>query len=98
MPNIEPDRLITERIRRWTVIGTVSTLIGGLLFFTIDSMLSRALQSQLQVAEDNDFTKMWSHSPIPIKINIYVFSIMNPDEFLGGAKAKLREYGPYTYE
>lgn len=90
--------LMTKTIRRLTISSVLMTIIGGFLYFKFDDLLSGALKSQLQISEDSDFAKMWSKNPFPIKIDVYVFGIENPEQFADGEKAVLKQYGPYTYE
>lgn len=89
---------MTRRVRKLLITSMVMIMIGGFLYFKFVDLLKIAFRTELQINEGNDFTKAWSKNPFPIDINIYVFSIENPEEFSEGAKAKLREYGPYSYE
>jgi len=42
---------------------------------------------------------MWKNPPLNIYLNIYIFNITNPVEFLSGKeKLKLQEIGPYVYQ
>lgn len=89
---------MNKRDRRRALIGLILTFIGGLLYFTFPGLLNSALKSQLQVKEGNDFTKAWNKNPFPISLDVFVFNLENPEEFSSGAKAKLREMGPYSYK
>jgi len=90
---------MTRRVRRWAWIGLACTLIGGLLYLTLPDLIKSGLKSQLQITEEpNEFTKMWTKVPFPAQLSVHLFTITNPDEFTNGAKARLKEMGPYTYE
>ena len=43
-------------------------------------------------------TAKWIDPPVQPKLKIYVFNFTNPEEFLNGAKPKLREVGPYVFQ
>lgn len=89
---------MTKKDRRRVIIGLSLTVIGGLLFFNFQSMLNNALKSQLQVKEGNDFTQAWHKNPFPLGLDVFIFNLENPEEFAAGAKAKLKEMGPYSYK
>lgn len=98
-PNTTPTpTYVTRRVRRMTLLGLAMTLIGGTLYFTFPEFISNALKSQLQIKDGNDFTKAWTKIPFPAQLDVHLFTIENPDEFVEGAKAKLKELGPYSYE
>lgn len=40
---------------------------------------------------------MWKTIPLPVYLKFYLFNITNADQLAQGAKAQLREMGPYTY-
>jgi hypothetical protein len=42
--------------------------------------------------------KFWRDSPVPVYISIYVFDLINQNEFLNGAKPKLIQRGPFVYK
>ena len=63
------------------------------------NILKRILRSQrLALREGEDTTQKWIDPPVTPLIRFYFFNVTNPDDFLEGAKPKLVEVGPYTYE
>ena len=48
--------------------------------------------------EGDEATQSWISPPVTPLIRFYFFNVTNPDDFLEGAKPKLAEVGPYTYE
>ena len=48
--------------------------------------------------EGEDTTQKWIDPPVTPLIRFYFFNVTNPADFLEGAKPKLVEVGPYTYE
>lgn len=92
-------QLITRRVRRILLASTGLMLTGSLLSYYFPIFIDNTLRDQLQIQEEgNDFTRAWSHNPFPLYMSVYVFGLENADEFGDGAKARLREYGPYVYE
>lgn len=41
---------------------------------------------------------MWEVTPFPLKFNVYIFAINNPEEVQNGGNPVVREIGPYVYE
>ena len=42
--------------------------------------------------------EQWFSATVPVYTKFYLFSVLNPEEFLNGTeKMKLREMGPYTF-
>ena len=63
------------------------------------NILKLILRSQrLALREGEDTTQKWIDPPVTPLIRFYFFNVTNPDDFLEGAKPKLVEVGPYTYE
>ena len=53
---------------------------------------------RLALKEGDETTQSWISPPVTPLIRFYFFNVTNPDDFLEGAKPKLAEVGPYTYE
>lgn len=95
---IDETKILRRRIRRYGTIASAITSIGGLIFVGFPMLVDTGLKSQMQIKEGNDITKNWEDVPLAITIKIHIWNIENPDEFANGAKAKLREIGPYYWK
>ncbi|KAL6433334.1 hypothetical protein ACFW04_006477 [Cataglyphis niger] len=53
----------------------------------------------LQMVPHSLLFSMWKKPPLNIYLNVYIFNITNPVEFLSGKeKLKVQEIGPYVYQ
>lgn len=53
----------------------------------------------LQMKPHSFLFSVWKKPPIDVYLNIYIFNITNPVEFLGGKeKLKVEQIGPYVYQ
>lgn len=94
---INEKHVIKKRVKRYATIGGFMTSIGGLIFFIFPLLLDAGLKSKMVLEEGNEFMKNWEKTPLKITIKVYVWNIENPIDFANGAKAVLKEKGPYYY-
>ncbi|CAG2112635.1 unnamed protein product, partial [Medioppia subpectinata] len=89
-----------QRIKTNAKRGGLLAGIGGLIVIGFPMLVSTGMNSPVgfQIKEGNVITSAWLDVPLPIYNAIYVWNIENPAEFRRGAKAKLREMGPYVYK
>ncbi|TGZ46958.1 scavenger receptor class B member 1 [Temnothorax longispinosus] len=60
---------------------------------------SMILEYNLQLKPHSLLFSIWQQPPLNIYLNVYVFNITNPVEFLSGKeKLKFEEIGPYVYQ
>ena len=79
------------------IFGFLLTGLGVFFTFIFPFCLDLTFR-QLMVLKQNSFvTDMWKDIPIAIPINFYVFHLENPNQFLRGAKPKVKEVGPYRF-
>merc|ERR1712012_170467 len=73
-------------------------MIGILCYLYIFALSSTAYAKEL---DHNDLTEHtlahWIDPPVHPVLNIYMFNLTNPDEFLQGAKPRYDEIGPYVF-
>ena len=56
------------------------------------------LFQQMSIVNGTAAYEQWFSATVPVYTKFYLFSVLNPEEFLNGTeKMKLREMGPYTF-
>lgn len=79
--------------------GCVLALIGTLLWYwLLPSMWTSLFKSQLKLKRDSEIFKSWQQFPVPLTTKFHFFHVLNPEEAMNGAKVKLREVGPFTFD
>jgi hypothetical protein len=55
---------------------------------------------KVQLKTDRNFSIQQKRKeiPIPVKTKVYLFDLVNPEEFKNGGKPIIREMGPYVYK
>lgn len=84
--------------RKLLRIGIAVGIIGALLLFFLPIMFTSLITSQVKLKRDSEMFKNWANFPVPLQTKFHFFHVLNPDEAMSGAKVKLREVGPYTFE
>jgi len=73
-------------------------LFGGLTLVFKKDIFQAILESQLTVKEGTEAYKAWKETPIPVYNKFYLYSIINPHDFLvNHAKPILEQKGPYVF-
>lgn len=53
----------------------------------------------LEMSPNSLLFSIWKKPPLDIYLNVYIFNVTNPEEFLSGKeKLKVQEIGPYVYQ
>ncbi|XP_071455044.1 protein croquemort-like [Hetaerina americana] len=72
----------------------VGAVMGGIWNTVFDNIL----KSQLELKNDSKSFTLWKETPIPMYIEFYMFSVINPDDVVKNkAKPILMEMGPYVF-
>jgi len=79
-------------------LGYLMTVGGGVITVAFPSILTGIMGYLMVINEGGLITPLWEAPPIGVPIKTYVFSVENPDEFMLGQKAKLKQMGPYVFE
>ncbi|XP_054157326.1 platelet glycoprotein 4-like [Oppia nitens] len=96
---LHKSQIVRNNILLYGLIGGIITVTSGLLVILYPTLLRTVIKSQMQITEDeNAVTKTWMDVPLPMYFSVYLFTIDNPRQFIRGAKAKIREMGPYVYK
>ncbi|RWS01690.1 platelet glycoprotein 4-like protein [Dinothrombium tinctorium] len=83
--------------KKLAAYGAILTLLGGGVFFSLDSLLNMALKSQLNLDPNGPLFETWKKAPLAATYKFYVFNIDNPEEALRGQKLRVSERGPFTF-
>lgn len=89
---------VSQKIQTYTKWGIILTVVGAVLFVGFEPGLTWVLQTQLQLKEGGIYYSTWKKVPLTVSIKVRIWNIENPDEFANGAKAIVREVGPYAYK
>lgn len=80
-------------------IGIVYLILAILSFFTLPSLIVRFIQQKLILKKGSQTYDGWKRVPVPLYNKFYFFNVLNSDEVeRNGAKPKLDEIGPFTYQ
>ncbi|GAB6018678.1 scavenger receptor class B, member [Chamberlinius hualienensis] len=84
------------------VIGVLISIIGGILFHYMPSIINDLISKKLTLDPDSELTSIWTETPIPIYTQFYLFNYTNADEFVNNLGSKdvkpvVQQLGPYTY-
>ncbi|CAB1458403.1 unnamed protein product [Pleuronectes platessa] len=61
------------------------------------TMIASRLKKEITLTEKSHFFESWKNPPPPVYMEYYFFNVTNPEVFLKGGKAVLKQIGPYTY-
>lgn len=76
------------------LIGAVVLLVGNYHI----KLVKNEVDKQMTVDLNSPQYDSWINPPPPIYMQYWMFNLTNPIEFLKGAKAKLSQVGPFTYQ
>lgn len=49
------------------------------------------------MTEKSQVFESWKNPPPPVYMEYYFFNVTNPEVFMAGGKAVVKQIGPYTY-
>lgn len=79
-------------------IGTAIFLLGLIVFASFPALFRFILDHDLPLRNGSTSFKQWRDIPFPLFVNIYIFNVTNPDDFLrNGSRPILQQLGPYSY-
>ena len=71
--------------------------VTGTLLCTIHIIYLDLCIQDVQLVPGTTAYDTFEEMPVPIRMQYWVWNIVNPDEFLNGAKPIMEQRGPYTY-
>ncbi|KAE9553193.1 hypothetical protein FO519_003589 [Halicephalobus sp. NKZ332] len=84
------------------IIGVFFIVLGGVIHWIVTPMVLSKITDMDYIGYDkdgkyNEMTKSWANPLYDMKLEIYLFNLMNPIEVVNGSRPKLVEKGPYTF-
>ncbi|KAM9742892.1 lysosome membrane protein 2a isoform 2-T3 [Menidia menidia] len=61
------------------------------------TMIHSRLKKEITLTEKSQVFESWKNPPPPVYMEYYFFNVTNPEVFLAGGKASVKQIGPYTY-
>ncbi|XP_023143892.1 lysosome membrane protein 2a isoform X2 [Amphiprion ocellaris] len=61
------------------------------------TMIHSRLKKEITLTEKSQVFESWKNPPPPVYMEYYFFNVTNPEVFLAGGKAAVKQIGPYTY-
>lgn len=83
-----------------TGIVSAHLLIVGIALIVAQvfpALIQNRLKKEVTLTEGSRVFESWRNPPAPIYMQYFFFNVTNPNDFLSGGKAILKEIGPYTY-
>ncbi|KAL0130667.1 hypothetical protein PUN28_002352 [Cardiocondyla obscurior] len=79
------------------IVGIGCSSLTYMIYIT--DPMTMILEYNLEMSQHSLLFSIWKKPPCNIYLNVYVFNITNPVEFLSGKeKLKVQEIGPYVYQ
>lgn len=87
--------------QRWNQTLTASFpkqyLFGIVMFLSLNVCGFFFSWQEITLTEKSQMFESWKNPPPPVYMEYYFFNVTNPEEFLAGGKASVKQIGPYTY-
>ncbi|CAG9762361.1 unnamed protein product [Ceutorhynchus assimilis] len=68
------------------------------LFVGVPKLIKSQIKKMVNLKPGVELRDMFITVPFPLNFNVYIFSVLNPEEVQSGAKPRLKEIGPFCYE
>ncbi|EFN79581.1 scavenger receptor class B member 1 [Harpegnathos saltator] len=79
------------------IAGIMCTSLAYVIY--IVDPIKIIMEYNIEMRPNSFLFRIWQKPPVDIYINVYIFNITNPVEFLSGKeKLKVQEIGPYVYQ
>ncbi|XP_056458738.1 lysosome membrane protein 2a isoform X1 [Gadus chalcogrammus] len=83
-----------------TGIVSAHLLVVGIVLLVaqvFQTMIHSRLKKEITLTEKSQMFESWKNPPPPVYMEYYFFNVTNPEVFINGGKAALKQIGPYTY-
>ncbi|KAG7276693.1 hypothetical protein CRUP_006872 [Coryphaenoides rupestris] len=79
--------------RRSCAIYATGAVCASLLLVGVVLLVAQ----EITLTEKSQMFESWKNPPPPVYMEYYFFNVTNPEDFLNGRKAAVKQIGPYTY-
>ncbi|EZA62097.1 hypothetical protein DMN91_007879 [Ooceraea biroi] len=89
-----------QQFKKYIILFMVGVVCSSLTYviYVVDPV-NMIVEYNLQMTPHSMLFSVWKKPPLDIYLNVYIFNITNPVEFLSGKeKLKVEEIGPYVYQ
>lgn len=89
-----------QQFKKYIILFIAGIVCSSLTYviYVVDPV-NMIIEYHAQIAPHSLLFEIWKKPPIIIYLNVYIFNITNPVEFLSGKeKLKVEEIGPYVYQ
>ncbi|KAH3855176.1 hypothetical protein DPMN_097738, partial [Dreissena polymorpha] len=79
-------------------VGWFLLILGACLIPILEWVVKKKVERTVIIRTDSPVYAFWQDPPVPIYLQLYMFNVTNPIEFIQeGKRPFLQEVGPYTY-
>ncbi|EFN62240.1 Scavenger receptor class B member 1 [Camponotus floridanus] len=92
--------IVYQQFKKCTILFTLGIVCIFLTYviYVVDP-INILIKYNTQMTPHSFLFSIWKKPPVDIYLNVYIFNITNPVEFLSGKeKLKVQEVGPYVYQ
>lgn len=80
------------------VVLAFGFLLSGILLSSFsEKIIKNTVNKECQLRQGTVVYNLWRNSPVPWFISIYVFDLINQNDFINGAKPIVIQRGPFVY-
>uniref|UniRef100_A0A914USG3 Uncharacterized protein n=1 Tax=Plectus sambesii TaxID=2011161 RepID=A0A914USG3_9BILA len=79
------------------VLGALLIAVGVVLLVALPSIIRHQVISNAPLRKDGTMTEKWANPQYNVQMQVYTYSVKNPNEVVEGAKPSLARKGPYTF-
>jgi hypothetical protein len=79
------------------ILGVLFLVLGCVFIHIFSQLIHDEVAENIPLKNGSQSYKMWADPSSPIYFQVWMFDLLNADEFLAGQKPDLKQKGPYTY-
>ncbi|KAI3372622.1 hypothetical protein L3Q82_023096 [Scortum barcoo] len=86
--------MIHSRLKKRMIVALVVVVVET---SASGNTVGREEGEEITLTEKSQMFESWKNPPPPVYMEYYFFNVTNPEVFLAGGKAAVKQIGPYTY-